>query len=149
MKKFLSYAAYLSLVIMTLIFTSCQDEFEEINTGEDQAAITASSSTAVLIQNTATKDGSFDNIVDGTSCYDIKFPYTVEVNGLELTINSREDLKLIEEIFDSVDDDEDFLEILFPVTITSGDFTEITINGLEDLSALAEQCKEGGEDDDI
>lgn len=134
---------------MTLIFTSCQDEFEEINTGEDQAAITASSSTAVLIQNTATKDGSFDNIVDGTSCYDIKFPYTVEVNGLELTINSREDLKLIEEIFDSVDDDEDFLEILFPVTITSGDFTEITINGLEDLRVLAEECKEGGEDDDI
>lgn len=134
---------------MALSFTSCQDEFEEINTGEDQAAITASSSTAVLIQNTATKDGSFDNIVDGTSCYDIKFPYTVEANGLELTINARADLKLIEEIFDSLDDDEDFLEILFPVTITSGDFTEITINGLEDLRALAEQCKEGGEDDDI
>lgn len=134
---------------MALSFTSCQDEFEEINTGEDQAAITASSAAGVLIQNTATKDGSYDNIVDGTSCYDVKFPYTVEVNGLELTINSREDLKLIEEIFDEVDDDEDFLEILFPITITSGDFTEITINGFEDLRELAEQCKEGGEDDDI
>ncbi|UWX55630.1 hypothetical protein NYZ99_03975 [Maribacter litopenaei] len=149
MKKFLSYAAYLGLFFMALSYTSCQDEFEEINTGEDQAAITASSSTGVLIQNTATRDGSFDNIVDGTSCYDVKFPYTVEANGLELTINSREDLKLIEEIFDEVDDDEDFLEILFPITITSGDFTEITINGFEDLRALAEQCKEGGEDDDI
>ncbi|MFX0555274.1 hypothetical protein ACOCEA_00655 [Maribacter sp. CXY002] len=149
MKKFLSYAAYLSLFIVALSFTSCQDEFEEINTGEEQQAITASSSTAVLVQNTATKDGSFDNIVDGASCFDINFPYTVEVNGLELTINSREDLKLIEEIFDAIDDDVDFLEILFPVTITSGDFTEITINGFEDLRELAAQCKEGGEDDDI
>jgi len=149
MKKFLSYAAYISLFLVAFSFTSCQDEFEEINTGEEQQAITASSSTAVLVQNTATRDGSFDNIVDGASCFDIKFPYTVEVNGLELTINSREDLKLIEEIFDAVDDDEDFLEILFPVTITSGDFTEITINGFEDLRELAAECKEGGDDDDI
>ncbi len=148
MKKILNFA-YLGIFVMALSFTSCQDEFEEISTGEDQTAITASSSTGILIQNTTARDGSFDNIVDGTSCYDVKFPYTVEVNGLELTINSREDLKLIEEIFDEVDDDEDFLEILFPITITSGDFTEITINGFEDLKALREQCKEGGEDDDI
>ncbi|KAA2218404.1 hypothetical protein [Maribacter flavus] len=148
MKKFLSFA-YLSILMVALSFTSCQDEFEEINTGEEPAAITASSAAGILIQNTTARDGSFDNIVDGTSCYDVKFPYTVEVNGLELTINSREDLKLIEEIFDEVDDDEDFLEILFPITITSGDFTEIIINGFEDLRELAQQCKEGGEDDDI
>jgi len=149
MKKFLNYAAYLSLFIVALNFTSCQDEFEEINTGEEPQAIMANSSTATLVKNTSTKDGSFDNIVDGTSCFDIKFPYTVEVNGIELTIDSREDLHLIEEIFDAIDDDQDFLEILFPITITAGDFTEITINGIEDLRELAAQCKEGGEDDDI
>ncbi len=149
MKKFLNYAAYISLFIVALNFTSCQDEFEEINTGEEPQAIMANSSTATLIKNTSTKDGSFDNIVDGASCFDIKFPYTVSVNGVELTIDSREDLHLIEEIFDAIDDDDDFLEILFPITITAGDFTEITINGIENLRELAAQCKEGGDDDDI
>lgn len=148
MKKILNYGAYLGFAI-ALSFTSCQDEYEEINTGEDQKAITANSTAGLLIQNTVTKDGSYDNIVDGTSCYDIKFPYMVSVNGLEITIDSKEDLVLIEEIFDEVDDDEDFLEIFFPITITSGDYTEITINGPDDLNALAEECLEGGEDDDI
>ncbi|MFS4456391.1 hypothetical protein [Maribacter sp. 2304DJ31-5] len=149
MKKFLSYAVYVGLLLAALSFTSCQDEFEEINTGEEPQAIMANSSTAQLVKKTATRDGSFDNIVDGASCLDIKFPYTVEVNGLEITINKREDLKLIEEIFDALEDDENLLEILFPITITVGDFTEITVNGIGDLRELAAQCKEGGEDDDI
>lgn len=149
MKKFLSSLMYVSLLTLALSFTSCQDEFEEISTGDEPQAITANSSTAQLIQRTSTNDGSFDNIVDGTSCFEVKFPYTVEVNGLVLTIDSHEDIDQIEEIFDAVDDDIDFLEILFPITITAGDFTEITINGLQDLRALAAECKEGGDDDDI
>ncbi|MEH6618902.1 hypothetical protein [Maribacter arcticus] len=149
MKKFFKYTMYVSLLTIALSFTSCQDEFEEINTGTEPQAITANSSTAQLIQHTSSNDGSFDNIVDGTSCFDIKFPYTVEVNGLELTIDSREDIHQIEEIFDAIDDDLDFLEILFPITITAGDFSEITINGLQDLRELAAECKEGGDDDDI
>jgi len=58
-------------------------------------------------------------------------------------------LHLIEEIFDAIDSDDDFLEILFPITVTTGDYTEITINGIEDLRELAAQCLEGGADDDI
>lgn len=109
----------------------------------------ASSSTAQLVEKTVSNDGSFDNIVDGSSCFNVRFPYTVEVNGLELTIDAVEDLERIEEIFDALDDDEDILEILFPITITLGDFTEITINGEGDLREWAEQCIEGGDDDDI
>lgn len=149
MKKFLSFTVYVSLLMTALSFTSCQSEFEEISTGDEPQAIMANSSTAQLVERTATRDGSFDNIVDGASCFDIKFPYTVEVNGLELTISSREDLELIEEIFDEIDDDENLLEILFPIVITVGDFTEITINGIADLRELAESCTEGGGDDDI
>tara|TARA_R110002051_G_scaffold64139_1_gene116737 strand:+ start:16099 stop:17871 length:1773 start_codon:yes stop_codon:yes gene_type:complete len=149
MKKIFNYAMYVSLLTIALSFTACQDEFEEINNGEEPTAITANSSTADLIQRTSSNDGSCDNIVDGTSCFQINFPYTVEVNGVTLTIASEDDLEQIEEIFDSVDDDENLLDIIFPITVTAGDFSEITINGLEDLRELAADCKEGGEDDDI
>ena len=150
MKKFLNYTFYLSLLVMVFTFTSCQEEFEPLP--EDDAAheaIAATSTTAKLVENTVSNDGSFDNIVDGSSCFNVKFPYTVEVNGLEVTINSREDLELIEDIFDAIEEDEDVLEILFPVTITLADYDEIVINGIEHLRELAEECKEGGTDDDI
>jgi len=149
MKNIFNYAMYVSLLAIALSFTACQDEIEEINTGKETTTITANSSTADLIQRTSSNDGSCDNIVDGTSCFQINFPYTVEVNGLTLTIESEDDLDQIEEIFDSIEDDENLLDIIFPITVTAGDFSEITINGLEDLRELAAECKEGGDDDDI
>ncbi len=149
MKKFLNYALYSGLLIMALTFSSCQEEFEELPDGNEQETIVASSSTAKLIERTSSNDGSFDNIVDGSSCFAVQFPYTVNVNGIDITIDSVEDLHLIEDIFDEVDVDEDILEILFPITITLPDFSEIVINSKEDLRELAEDCIEGGDDDDI
>jgi hypothetical protein len=148
MKKIIKNLMYSGLFSLALIFNSCQEEFEEVNGGNDQETIMASSNTASLIKNTSTNDGSFDNIVDGASCFAINFPYTVEVAGVQITIDSIEDLHLIEEIFDEFDDDEDILELLFPITITLGDFTEIVIENKEALRELVAECT-GGDDDDI
>ena len=148
MKKIFKNLMYVGLFSMALIFNSCQEEFEEINAGNDQETITASSTTANLIQNTSANDGSFDNIVDGASCFAVNFPYTVEIAGVQITIDSIEDLRIIEEIFDEFEDDEDILEILFPITITLEDFTEIIIENKEALRELAAECT-GGDDEDI
>ena len=147
MKKFIHGLTYAVLIITALNFTSCQEEFEEVG-GEEQETLKANSDTADLIIRTSTNDGSFDNIVDGASCFAINFPYTVEVSGVQITIDSREDLHLIEEIFDEFDDDDDILELIFPIVITLGDFTEITIENKEALRELIAECTEG-EDDDI
>ncbi len=149
MKNVFKFSVFSLLFIATLLVTSCQEEFEELPQPDEQQTIMASSSTAKLIERTSTNDGSFDNIVDGASCIALNFPYTVEVNGIQITIDSREDLHLIEEIFDAIDEDVDILDIIFPITITLGDFTEIVINNKEELRALAEECREGGDDDDI
>lgn len=137
-----------SSVALVTLFTACQEEFEEV--GSDvQETLEADSSTAELIVNTASNDGSFDNIVDEASCIAVQFPYTVEVAGIQITIDSIEDLKLIEEIFDEFDDDEDVLNIVFPITITLADFAEVVIESKEALRELAAECLEGGDDDDI
>ena len=149
MKKFLSYAMYASLLVIALSFTSCQEEFEELPDGNEQETIVASSSTAKLIEHTVSNDGSFDNIVDKASCFAVNFPYTVNVNGLDITIDSIEDLQLVEDVIDKLDSDTDILEILFPITITLADFTEIKIETKEALIKLAKECVEGGKDDDI
>jgi len=150
MKKFFNYAFYSSLLVLALTFTSCQEEFEPLpEDGVEQEAITATSTTAKLIEETTSNDGSFDNIVDESSCFNIKFPYSVKVNGVELTITGEPDLEAIEEIFDALEEDDDILDIIFPITITLADYAEITIAGIDDLRELAQECKEGGDDDDI
>ena len=148
MKKLITNVMFAGFVAMALLFNSCQEEFEEVGS-DAQETLQTDSSTAQLIINTASNDGSYDNIVDEASCIAVQFPYTVEVAGIQITIDSIEDLKLIEEIFDEFDDDEDVLEIIFPITITLADFTEIIIESKEALRELAAECREGGDDDDI
>ena len=149
MKKFMSYLMFSGLLLAALSFTSCQEEFEELPGEDNQEAILASSSTAQLIKRTSSKDGSYDNIVDGASCLAINFPYVVKVNGLEVNIDVKEDLKLIKQLFNEVEIDDDILEIIFPIQITLSDYTEITINNKEQLRQKVEGCIEGGDDDDI
>jgi hypothetical protein len=149
MKKYLKHATYTILTVMALAFTGCQDEFEQVDSVNEQETLLANSSTAKLLERTVSNDGSYDNIVDGTSCFNIHFPYSVKVNGAEITINALPDLDKIEAVFDAVDDDEDLLDIIFPITVSLPDFSDIILNNMDDLRQLAEQCTEGGQDDDI
>ena len=141
MKKFVNLATYTLFLLAFMAFTSCQSEFEEVNTSDTQGeSFAANSSTALLIENTARLDGSFDNIVDGSSCIALNVPYSVNVNGIDLVIDSREDLHLIEEIFDEFEEDDDILEIIFPITITTKDLDEFVIEG-PDAQALGGKFK--------
>ncbi|MAU16447.1 MAG: hypothetical protein CMH46_13020 [Muricauda sp.] len=149
MKKLIHNMLRAVLVVLVLGLSSCQEEYEEVGGGSEDQAITANSSTAVLIEKTSSNDGSYDNIVDRASCFSIQFPYTVNVNGVGVTINSKSDLEVIEEIFDELDDDDDILDIVFPIVITLSDYSEVNIENQEELEALARECLEGGDDDDI
>ncbi|KPM31461.1 Hypothetical protein I595_2728 [Croceitalea dokdonensis DOKDO 023] len=150
MKTFATKLIYLSAAVLALTITSCQEEFEDVGGTPDQQNEAALTETTVdLISKTSSNDGSFDNIADGASCIAVQFPYTVDVAGIQLTIDSKEDLELIEEIFDEFDDDLDELDFIFPITVTLADYTEVVIENEAALRELAAQCQEGGSDDDI
>jgi len=149
MKKLMSFLVYSGLLLLGLSLNSCQEEFDDTPQGENQEAILATSNTAKLIQKVSSKDGSYDNIVDKASCFSLNFPYVVNVNGLDIKIDAKADLKLIERVLDELEDDNDILEIVFPVTITMADYSEITINNQQELREQASKCIEGGDDDDI
>jgi hypothetical protein len=135
-------------VALTLV--SCREEESVFIEGPQEETLAANSNIANLLQNTATKDGSDDNIIDNASCISIQLPVTVIVDGIEIIVDSPEDFETIEDIYDEFDDDEDILDIIFPVTIILSDFTELVINNLEELEDLADDCEGENEfDDDI
>ncbi len=133
---------------LALLNTACRSEESEFIEAPQNESLEANSRIADLLQRTAQNDGSDDNIIDNASCLDIELPVTVNVNGLEITIDSEEDLELIEDIFDEFDDDIDELEIFFPITIILADFTPVTIKNFDELEDLAEDCLGENEDDE-
>lgn len=129
------------MFILTFVFIACQDGFEEVDDfGED--TLMAGSWTVYLVKKATSHNGSFDNVVDGSSCFAINFPYTVQVGDIEILVTTKEDLGLVEDTIDrlGLDDDNDVLEIFFPITITMGDYTEIEIETQQQLTEMDQEC---------
>ncbi len=149
MKNLMNYRFMaIAMLLISFLFSSCQDELDVLEGGDvSSETITASSATAILMKNTSANDGSYDNIIDRFSCGNVVLPVTVSVNGIEVIVDSEEDLEVIEQLFDKYEDDLDILEIAFPITIVMGDFSEVVIENQDQLEALIDSCT--GEDDDI
>ena len=136
-------------LFLLFIFSGCQEESEEITPPPSGKVIMPNSVLADLIQRIALKDGSSDNIIDNSSCTTLELPVTVVVNGQEIKIDSADDFKTVERILDEFENDNDTLSIIFPVTVTISDYTELIINNDEEWEDIIDQCTEGGHDDDI
>ena len=123
-----------------LSFNSCQTEVLEVTETDEETLIAPNSTLVNLMQYTVTNDGSVDNIMDDSNCFSVNLPVTIIVNDITITINTLEDLELIEEIFDEFDSDDDVLEFLFPITIILNDYEEIVIENEDQLEAFIEEC---------
>ncbi len=136
------------LLVGSWVFFSCQEPINEVVDPPADAIIAPNSNIATLLQRVSLNDGSGDNIVDSASCLSLAFPFTVNANGLEIIIDSEEDLDLIEDIFDEFEEDDDLLEIIFPITVILADHTEFTIDNEDAFEDLVDQCSDF-EDEDI
>ena len=137
---------FLLVGILFFTFTACQDEVIEETPPNEQEIIQSDSNLATLMRSTSANDGSVDNLLDDSDCFTVNLPVTIEANGITLTIESLNDLSLLEAIFDANMNDEDNVDFLFPITIILNDFTEINIDSEEELENFIETCTV---DDDI
>ncbi|RAJ17051.1 hypothetical protein [Olleya aquimaris] len=133
-----------------ILLNSCRTEDMEIINPPEEETLVVNSTVANLMQRTASNDGSNDNIIDNSNCFNIQLPVTVFVNGLEIIVDSESDFETIEDIFDEMEDDEDTITIQFPITIILADYTEVVINNLDEFEDFSDDCNGENEyDDDI
>jgi len=137
-------------ILAFFIFTSCQDEIVEVTLPNNQDTISANSNLSNLLSNVSSLNGSLDDIIDNASCFTIVLPVTIEINGSVFVVNSEDDYEIITAIFEEFNDDDDSLDIQFPITIILNDYTTIEITNQSDLEELVDECLNDDElDDDI
>lgn len=135
--------------MLLFLFGGCQDELEKITLPPSDEVILPNSPLVDFVKKITLNDGSPDNILDNSSCTSLVLPVTILANGQELKINSKDDLELVEQIFDEVENDDDTLIIIFPVTIILANHTMMVINDQDGLEDIIDECSEGGDDEDI
>ncbi len=125
---------------MSITFFSCQKEEKEYIDETPADTITANSPLTGLLLRTSQNPGSYDDIIDGNGCASVVLPITVIANGQQITINTPEDILLIQQIFNQFPNDTDTLEITFPITLELFDFTQVVVNNQSELDAFAATC---------
>lgn len=136
--------------IVIILFTSCRTEERELIEAPEEDSLNSNSNIANLILKTVSNDGSNDNIIDKSNCFNIDLPVTVTANSQKIDINSKEDYKIIEYIFDEDDNDSDDINITFPITISLKDHSKVTVNNYAELLSYSNNCNGENElDDDI
>ncbi|WP_336065050.1 hypothetical protein [Mesoflavibacter sp. CH_XMU1404-2] len=142
--KNLVYLPFLVLMLMM----SCQNEETEIINPSNNDIIEGDSVAANLMSRMATNDGSVDNIIDYANCLEVVLPVTVTANGITITIQSVADYSQLENILDAFTNDDDAVDITFPITVILNDYTEIIITSQQQLEELIDDCVGENEDDD-
>lgn len=140
---------FLLVAMLLFILGGCQDELVKITLPPSDQVVLPNSPLADIVKKVTLNDGSSDNILDNSSCTLLVLPVRVLVNGQELKIDSADDFRLVERIFDETENDDDTLIILFPVTIILADHTTVVINEQDALEDIIDKCSEGGLDEDI
>lgn len=136
---------FLSL-ILAVVLTSCRSEDDLSIDPPAEANIEENSTIALLMKRVATNDGSEDNIVDGASNLTVQLPVEVTVNGLVLNISNEGDYDEILDAIDASDNDDDIVEISYPITVVLSDYSTVEVNSdseLDDLTVTTDN------DDDI
>lgn len=148
--KFFKTTIILSFLTLNILFTGCKaEDMEPIDTPSSNVLV-ANSSVVNLMKDISSNDGSSDNIIDKSNCFNIKFPLSANVNGQQINVKSKDDYKIIEYIFDDRDDDIDSLNIKYPVIIILEDYSEIMISSTSELNNYSNNCHGENEfDDDI
>ncbi|MFT3795890.1 hypothetical protein [Flavobacterium sp.] len=126
------------LALCTLI-ASCETESLVVrNSGIDNLSANDGLKTKVLrMSQSAT---AIDNLVDGTSCFSVQFPYNVSVNGQMVSVDSASDYQTVQDILDANGNNPDTVLLQFPVKVRYADYTESTLDDQTAFQAAVSGC---------
>ncbi|MFC4721676.1 hypothetical protein ACFO5O_05065 [Geojedonia litorea] len=131
-----------------MIGISCQDSITETIEKDEVNQLSANTNLSNLLGRVALNDGSKDNIIDRANNISIVLPITVIVNGIEINITSVSDYQLVENAIEAFPDDNDIINIIFPIDIILPDYTRVTISNQAQFDFYVNQSTEDNEIDE-
>ncbi len=121
-----------TVLIMLFSFSGCYSDDSDVSIHSLDAAHRTSHLTD-LIKSVTLHHSSFDDVVDGSSCFSLKFPYELKVNSELMSISNMDDISVLSE--------KDVIEIQYPVSVIFFDYTSHQVNSASDLRNLQLQCE--------
>ncbi|MEP2937741.1 MAG: hypothetical protein ABJM06_03745 [Gilvibacter sp.] len=125
----------LILFVLSLFLSNCQKEETTLIDEQQDEAFTEDDVFKSLMLSITSHYAAFDDMIDKSSCFSIDFPYACYVNGYYVEYQEEEDLYFLEE--------DDVIELVFPINLTFSNYDTATITSAEALTTFRNQCATG------
>ena len=136
-ERILQSLIWLAIVCSGLL-VSCQNEDVEINTGTNAQTLTKTSNLSKLLSRVSMENTSNDNVLDSTSCFKVKLPVDVVLNGEQtFTVNSEDDFGTIAEILQTPNGN-GTIDFVFPITIVFPDYSEQVVTSQQQFNQFTD-----------
>lgn len=126
--------------MLVVLLSGCQSE-SVVEIYSTRETITKTTPLSTYIQRLAMQPTSQDNIIDGTSCFMVKFPYKVTVNNTQISINSASDYQLVQTNINANSNDNDKVYLYFPVTVILNNYSEKSFSSQSDFTNFKTECE--------
>lgn len=127
-----------AVLIAAFVVISCQDD----SVKETTEALDSDSQLTAVLRAMSVNETSADNVLDGSSCFKVKLPVQVVVNGYQMTINSESDYADVQALLDANNEYEDTIVFTFPIKLETPGYTEIIVKNQARFDALKTECQE-------
>ena len=134
---------YLLMCVAVMVFISCQDE-ETLVIQDITKNLTTTSPLVSLLSRVSQNPTSKDNILDKTSCFNVRLPVSVIVNGKYINVFSQNDYVIVQNALDAFSNDDDVVHFVYPITIQYQNFKTELIRNSDQLEDIIDNC----DDDD-
>lgn len=140
------------VTFLMLLTVSCQKEAEEYidetdtdqsidEQGTDGQSINLNSVLTGMLLSASQNNGYKDNIIDGSSCISVNLPVTVVANKQEVVIQTEDDYALVQAIFDEFNNDVDYVEFEFPITVVFEQYNDIQVDNETVFNSIVKACQ--------
>ncbi len=136
MKKYFIGGCF--VVLAALFAVSCQKEEHESQVSPE--ALSKSSQLTSLLGRVARATAIDDNVLDSATCFRIKLPVDVVVNGHFLQVGDETGYQEVADIFNASNTDEDEVEYNYPITIIYQDGHQIAVDNTVVYQDLQQAC---------
>lgn len=125
-----------AVLVFALMVSSCQNE----SFSENTEALNKESQLTNVLRSMSVNDTESDNVIDSTSCFKVKLPVTVTVNGHQIVIAEASQYDDVATILNESQEDQDFISFVFPITVENRDYDETVVNNQDQFDTMIDSC---------
>lgn len=123
-------------VLVFLVVAACQNDAVSENT----EALNSASQLTTVLKAMSVNNTEADNVIDSTSCFKVKLPVEVVVNGIQMNVASAMDYDDVAQIMNGSPNDIDTVSFVFPITVEDANYIETLVSSQQVFDAMVNGC---------